>query len=294
MPLCYLFTRNPAASLNKRRMTTSTRTTGRQYHAFSGLTILELLVVVSIIGLLAAMVLPALHRAQAKAHGVSCLNNLKQLQMGWQMYVDDHGGKVPLNYADLSTGVWRSSSNSWAGPSSAPFDPDDSAIRQSSLFRLGYVQSPATFVCPGDDATVSRRDGKSAGLPRSRSYAMNGNFGGRGQEAQLVFWRENLSYDPTKVFVFIDEHEDSIDDAHFLTWPNPDDRWVNLPAGRHNRSGTLSFADGHAENWKWKWRKQFGKKESYWKRAENEADLADLRRLQEHILQVSGNYRPQP
>ena len=106
-------------------------------------TILELLAVVSIIGLLAAMVLPALSRAQAKAHGVSCLNNLKQLQMGWQMYVDDHGGKVPENYADLSTGVWRSSSNSWAGPSSAPFDPDDSAIRQGSIFRLGLFKQPA-------------------------------------------------------------------------------------------------------------------------------------------------------
>jgi len=123
---------------------------------------------------------------------------------------------------------------------------------------------------------------------------MNGNFAGRYQEAQLVFDRENLSYDPVKVFVFVDEHEDSIDDAQFLTWPNPDDRWVNLPAGRHNQSGTLSFADGHAEQWKWKWPKQFRKKQSYWKMAENAADLADLRRLQESILQVSGNYVPQP
>ena len=109
-----------------------------------------------------------------------------------------------------------------------------------------------------------------------------------------MFDRENLTYNPSKVFVFIDENEDSIDDAQFLTWPNPDDRWVNLPAGRHDRSGILSFADGHAEQWKWKWPKQFKKKQSYWKRAENAADLADLRRVQESILQVTGNYRPQP
>jgi prepilin-type processing-associated H-X9-DG protein len=208
--------------------------------------------------------------------------------------VDDHGGKVPENYADNTTGVWRSSSNSWIGPSSAPFDPDDSAIRQGAFFRIGYVRSPPVFRCPADDSEVRDRAGKSAGLPRTRSYAMNGNFAGRPEEVQLVFDRENPTYDPAKVFVFVDEHEDSIDDAQFLTWPNPDDRWVNLPAGRHNQSGTLSFADGHVEHWKWKWPKTFSKKQSYWKRAENTADLTDLRRLQESVLQVTGNYRPQP
>jgi len=257
--------------------------------------LIELLVVVGIIALLAALLLPVLHRAQAKADGASCLNNLKQLQTAWQMYVDDHGGKVPENYADSTTGVWRSSSNSWIGPSSAPFDPDDSAIRHGAFFRIGYVRSPPVFRCPADDSEVRDRAGKSAGLPRTRSYAMNGNFAGRPEEVQLVFDRENPTYDPAKVFVFVDEHEDSIDDAQFLTWPNPDDRWVNLPAGRHNQSGTLSFADGHVEHWKWKWPKTFSKKQSYWKRAENKADLADLRRMQESILQVTGkSYRPQP
>ncbi len=123
---------------------------------------------------------------------------------------------------------------------------------------------------------------------------MNGNFAGRPEEAQVVFDRENPAYDPANIFVFIDEHEDSVDDAQFLTWPNPDDRWVNLPADRHGQVGVLSFADGHAEQWKWKSHKQFKKKQSYWKRAENAADLADLRRLQDSILQVTGNYVRQP
>jgi prepilin-type N-terminal cleavage/methylation domain-containing protein len=264
---------------------------------FSGsqsFTLIELLVVVAIIAVLAGLLLPALNRAQARAHAVGCLNNLKQFQIAWQLYIDDHGGKLPENYADLSTGVWRSSSNSWTGPSSAPFDLDDSPIRQGTFFRLGYIRSPGTFRCPADDSEARGRNGKSAGVPRSRSYSMNGNFAGRPEEAQLVFDRENLTYSPSQVFVFIDEHEDGIDDAQFLVWPNPDDRWVNLPADRHDRNGILSFADGHLEQWKWKWPKQFKKKQSYWKRAENAADLADLRRLQEAIIQLAGNYRPQP
>jgi hypothetical protein len=55
----------------------------------------------------------------------------------------------------------------------------------------------------------------------------------------------------------------------------------------------LSFADGHAESWKWKWPKQFKHKQSYWKRVESPADLADLRRLQDAILPVA-NFVPQP
>jgi prepilin-type processing-associated H-X9-DG protein len=98
---------------------------------------------------------------------------------------------------------------------------------------------------------------------------------------------------PARLFVFIDENEDSIDDAHFLTWPAPDDRWVNMPEDRHGQAGVLSFADGHAESWKWRWPKQFKHKQSYWKQVESPADLADLRRLKEAILPVA-NFVPQP
>lgn len=261
---------------------------------WTGFTLLELLVVVAIIGVLMALVLPALDHVQTKAQSAVCVNNLKHLQAAWLMYVDDNGSYVPENFASLLDGVWRSSSNSWTGPSSAPFDPDDTSIRSGSFLRFRYVASTTTFRCPSDDSIVLGDSGESSELARSRSYSMNGNFGGRNTEAQAVYRRESLSYNPARVFVFIDENEDSVDDGHFLTWPDPDVRWVNLPADRHAQVGVLSFADGHVELWTWQWPKQFRKKESYWKRAENAADLADLRRLQRSIVQVTGNYRSQP
>ena len=63
-----------------------------------GFTLIELLVVIAIISILASMLLPSLARAKEKGHTATCINNLRNLGLSLQMYVDDYDSRYPANY----------------------------------------------------------------------------------------------------------------------------------------------------------------------------------------------------
>ena len=93
----------------------------RNLRRFGGFTLVELLVVISIIALLMAILLPGLSRARSQAQRVSCGSNLRQLMAAWLMYADDNNGIVmpPKDYNNQPalcylfwTGLWVADANS--------------------------------------------------------------------------------------------------------------------------------------------------------------------------------------
>jgi prepilin-type N-terminal cleavage/methylation domain-containing protein/prepilin-type processing-associated H-X9-DG protein len=233
-----------------------------------GFTLIELLVVIAIIAILAALLLPALHQAKVRGQEVSCLNNLRQVQLAWTLYAEDNNGLMPPNHAvNIPIAIATSTPGSWV-VGSALTDVNTTNLEAGVLFP--YTKSPGVYRCPSDRSTTV----SPTGIPRVRSNSMNTYLAGL---AYGAIKRVSQIRKTTEVFVFIDEHEDSIEDGHFGVFPAPDNRWLNLPSNRHGRKTNLSFADSHVEKWKWQQVKiyQFAGQQST-----DAQDLADLRRLQ--------------
>ena len=216
-------------------------------------TLIELLVVIAIIAVLAALLLPALAKAKTKGQGISCLNNLKQLQYAWFMYASDSGERLVYNN---SNGAGEPVG--WVmGWLPHPLDATNVNLLKQGLL-WDYNKSLPTYKCPADQSTAIESDGKP--YPRVRSVSMNGNMNGNSWYTATIDntyftyrkYSEITRPPPAQAFVFLDEHPDDIDDGYFLVNLTVPSVWGNMPANYHNGACGFSFADGHAEIKKWR------------------------------------------
>jgi prepilin-type N-terminal cleavage/methylation domain-containing protein/prepilin-type processing-associated H-X9-DG protein len=216
--------------------------------AQNAFTLIELLVVIAIIAILAGLLLPALGRAKAKAQGIKCLGNLKQLQLCWQLYTDENGDRVPAqNPGANGSGEMSSQSGSWI-LGNVQHDLTSSNIEHGVLFP--YNGSTAIYHCPADKSTVT---GHKA-LLRTRSYSLNWYLGTKAPPEihdPRIRLRSSEIASPVEVYAFIDEDDQSINDCTFFS-PEGFGGWGDAPAVRHSLGANLSFADGHADLKRWR------------------------------------------
>jgi len=230
-----------------------------------GFTLIELLVAVAIIAILAALLLPVLSGARARTHAISCLNNVRQLSLACQLYTDDFRDWLPYNLgqADIARAVGRNRYYNWSTPvMSWELDSDNTNTTLVTRGGIGpYTSRNARiYQCPGDKVVseVQRQNGWNE---RVRSISMNAMVGNAGEYTRdgsnvnnpgyVQYFKLSQIAHPSQIFVFIDEHPDSINDGYFLNRHHAQ-KWTDLPASFHNAGSALTFADGHGELHQWK------------------------------------------
>lgn len=188
------------------RTTKSSRTDSR----LAGFTLLELLVVVSVVGVLTALLLPVLSKGRETGRATACLSNLRQVGIGLQLYCDDHGNRLPTMRDRLLL-----QTNEPQGQPIAPIETNE--LPTPDFVLSNYLGNVAVLKCPSDHQWFFKT--------RS-SYAWNSLLNGQPTDRIQIL---GMAFKPHQVPLMYDKEKFHV-------------------ARGENKAQNFLYADGHIKN----------------------------------------------
>jgi prepilin-type N-terminal cleavage/methylation domain-containing protein/prepilin-type processing-associated H-X9-DG protein len=241
-------------------------------------TLVELLVVIAVIAILAALLLPALSKAKEKGKLAVCTNNERQLSIAWQLYAGDNDERLVRN----GTGEVYSPDRGWlpswvSGAFVSSVDCTNAELLVNPRYALfaNYIRAVDVYKCPASRQVSRSSDAKPLEIPISRNYELNcwlapeGNglpmppgsvyddltaqLSTIGRCVQFRKMSQVVSPGASLLFTFIDAQPDSICAPMYQAHMTGIGSEVigNYPAAHHNRRAVISFADGHTDIHRW-------------------------------------------
>jgi prepilin-type N-terminal cleavage/methylation domain-containing protein/prepilin-type processing-associated H-X9-DG protein len=237
-----------------------------------GFTLVELLVVISIIALLMAILLPALSKARTQAKRIVCLSGLKQLVVAWMAYAENNDGKIVNGGQADGAGLYNSATEPfWCTPLcnaknplpttdevgsgwnpirydwnlALPYEERVSLMKKGALYR--YCSNVKSYRCAEADKATHR----TYIMPASMNALCSGC--GYSSGTPIIKRLGQITKSKERV-VFFEEKTISPDAFQFPYNPAPADLyWTSdLPNIMHGSGANFGFADGHADYFQWK------------------------------------------
>ena len=246
-------------------------------------TLIELLVVITIIALLVSILMPSLNKAKQQATATVCLGNQKSLITAWIMYSGENRDKLiggmTSSYRDTGGNVYYRGDGfepagkyAWACATVIQeendrnaTDADLSTLKSEDYRKRGlelgdlwkYVKTSEIYHCPGDKNYKLNKPFDSY-VTYSINATMNGEDVYPGHNGVKAYTNSSQIKNPVEKMVFVEENtlgQSFLRGSFMVAMYGPDfindSVWWDYPANWHNKKGTMSFVDGHAELTQW-------------------------------------------